>query len=93
MTLPLFCMAAIVAIAVTAVIRGYILEGQRDKARNESADNDRRAQAFERHARLILDERNEAIAALRMAVERENWRAVVAKLPMSFGVHVSGGDA
>jgi hypothetical protein len=93
MILPTFCIAAIALIALAAVIRGFILEGQRDKARAAASENERRAEAFERHAIRCNTERDEARIALRIAVERENWKATVAKLPMSFGRNVLGGEA
>jgi hypothetical protein len=93
MILPTFCIAAIAIIAIAAVIRGFILEGQRDKARAAAAENECRAEAFERHARRCNTERDEARIALRIAVERENWREMSRRMPGRFNWHCNGGDA
>jgi hypothetical protein len=90
---PAACILAIALIAITAVIRGYILEGQRDKARAQAAENERRAEAFERHAIRCNTERDEAMTALRLAVERENWRELSRRMPGHFNWNVTGGEA
>jgi hypothetical protein len=90
---PTFCIAAIAIIALAAVIRGFILEGQRDKARAQRDDNERRAEAFERHAIRCNTERDEARIALRIAVERENWLVMARSLPGLWNWHVEGGEA
>jgi hypothetical protein len=91
--MPGSCILAIALIAITAVIRAFILEGQRDKARAQAAENERRAEAFERHAIRCNTERDEAITALRLAVERENWRELSRRMPGRFNWHTNGGEA
>lgn len=97
MTIAIIASIIVVAGLVTIIA---ILDSALEKSRAERDEADRRAQdaenrieIYRRHAQRCVDERNDAVNAMRIMAQEKQWQSIVSRLHGAFNWHVPGGSA